>query len=74
VTVDVDLPEIRAWARLELPGCTDNQVDGVVDEWASVDATRRELLWLEHALRLRRSRVTEAGVAGDSFGAPTASA
>ena len=60
VDVDMELPEIRAWARAELSGYTDGQVDRVICKWNRADSTRRELRWLEHALRWRRSRQVPA--------------
>jgi hypothetical protein len=58
--VDVELPEISAWAHAELSGYTDGQVDRVIRKWNSADSTRRELRWLEQALRWRRSRQAPA--------------
>jgi hypothetical protein len=58
--VDVELPEVRAWARAELSGYTDGQVDRVICKWNRADSTRRELRWLEQALRWRRSRQVPA--------------
>jgi hypothetical protein len=55
MAVDMELPEIRAWARRELPGYAGGELDGVIREWSSADGTRRELLWFEGALRRRRS-------------------
>jgi hypothetical protein len=56
MSVDLELPEIRAWARAELSGYADVEVDRIISEWSSADSTRRELHWLEQALRWRRSR------------------
>jgi len=58
--VDRELPEIRAWARAELPNLSTSDVDRVLHEWSSAPATRRELHWLEQALRYRRSRQQRA--------------
>jgi hypothetical protein len=46
MSVDLELPEIRTWARAELSGYTDSEVDRIICEWSSADSTRRELHWL----------------------------
>jgi hypothetical protein len=56
MSIDLELPEIRTWARAELSGYTDGEVDRVIGEWSSVESTCRELHWLEQALRWHRSR------------------
>jgi hypothetical protein len=48
--MDLELPEIRAWARAEFPDYTDEDIDRIIREWSSVPRTRDELLWLEWTL------------------------
>jgi hypothetical protein len=48
--MDLELPEVRAWARAELSGYTDGDIDRVIREWSSAPRTRCELLWLEWTL------------------------
>jgi hypothetical protein len=60
MSIDLELPEITAWARAELAGYTDGEVARVIREWSRAESTRLELLWLEQALRWRRSRQSPA--------------
>jgi hypothetical protein len=60
MSIDLELPEIRAWARAELAGYTDGEVARVIREWSRAESTRLELHWLEQALRWRRSRQSPA--------------
>jgi hypothetical protein len=48
--MELELPEIRAWARAELSAYSDGEIDRVIREWSSTARTRCELLWLEWAL------------------------
>jgi hypothetical protein len=65
VSTELEFPEIRAWARAELPRHSEGEIDRIIREWSRTPRTRRELYWLEGALtRLRRRapcRVPEPG-------------
>jgi hypothetical protein len=67
---ELELPEIRAWARAELPAYSNREIDQVIQEWSSAPRTRGELCWLERALA--RSFPPEARRSG--WGARTATA
>jgi hypothetical protein len=54
--IDLELPEIRAWARAELSTYTDREIDRVIQEWSRAPRTRSELLWLERTLARLRAR------------------
>jgi hypothetical protein len=44
------MPKIRAWARDELSGYSDVEIDRIIREWSRTPRTRGELLWLERVL------------------------
>jgi hypothetical protein len=47
---DLELPEIRAWARSVRPAYSDGEIERVIREWSRAPRTRRELVWLERTL------------------------
>ena len=56
VSIQVQLPEVWAWAHRELPGYSDAQIDEVLCEWCSAPKSRSNLLWMEDTLARQRSR------------------
>jgi hypothetical protein len=59
MSIDLELPEIRAWARAELAGYTDSEVARVIHEWSSAESTRFEL---HSARRANRTMATRNGL------------
>jgi hypothetical protein len=55
VSVQLQLPEIRAWARRSFPA-TAGEIDSIIREWSRAGRTRSELYWLEGALAWQRRR------------------
>ena len=64
VSIQVQLPEVWAWAHRELPGYSDAQIDQVLCQWCNAPTSRSNLLWMEDTLARQQS--TTAGWSAES--------